>query len=202
MPDFGQQIRPVVAQIMAANAPVPADEGPYPSRDMVKQGRELMGAGEHGLGCVACHTFNGSTVTVLDPARGPEITGMSSRLRREWFYRWVREPNRIQPGTAMPTLFFGKPEHEVGPVIDALWAYISLGKAMQPPPGTDARPSNVLLPDDEPMVMRCVLHGGGKDGKYGRIIRGIAVGFPNMTSYILMRRRRNCVMRGRAGLWI
>ena len=143
-----------------------------------------MGAGEHGLGCVACHTFNGSTVTVLDPARGPEITGMSTRLRREWFYRWVREPNRIQRGTAMPTLFFGKPEHEVGPVFDALWAYVSLGKAMQPPPGTDARPSNVLLPDDEPMVIRCVLHGGGKDGKYGRIIRSIAVGFPNLTCYV------------------
>jgi hypothetical protein len=109
---------------------------------------------------------------------------MSARLRRDWFYRWVREPNRIQQGTAMPTLFFGKPEHEVGPVIDSLWAYVSLGRAMQPPPGSDAHPSNVLLPDDEPMVMRCVLHGGGKDGKYGRIIRSIAVGFPNLTSYV------------------
>jgi mono/diheme cytochrome c family protein len=183
MPDFGPQIRPLVNQIIAASAPKIEDEGPFPSREMVKQGRELMGAGERGLGCVACHTFNGSTVTVLDPARGPEITGMSTRLRREWFYRWVREPNRIQQGTAMPTLFFGKPEPEIGPVIDALWAYISLGRAMQPPPGTDARPSNVLLPDDEPMVMRCVLHGGGKDGKYGRIIRSIVVGFPNLTSY-------------------
>src|SRR5258706_13085652 len=84
----------------------------------------------------------------------------------------------------MPTLFFGKPEHEAGPVIDAIWAYVSLGTAMQPPPGTEARPSNVLMPDEEPMVMRCVLHGGGKDGKYGRIIRAIAVGFPNMTSYV------------------
>ncbi|HEV8377971.1 MAG TPA: hypothetical protein VGP99_03900, partial [Tepidisphaeraceae bacterium] len=184
MPDFGSQVRPLVSQIIAAAAPKIEDEGPFPSRDLVKQGRELMGAGERGLGCVACHTFNGSTVTVLDPARGPEITGMSTRLRREWFYRWVREPNRIQPGTAMPTLFFGKPEHEITPVIDALWAYISLGRAMQPPPGTDARPSNVLLPDEEPMVMRCVLHGGGKDGKYGRIIRSIAVGFPNLTSYV------------------
>jgi mono/diheme cytochrome c family protein len=184
MPDFGSPIRPLLSQIVAASAPKNEDEGPYPSRELVKQGRELMGAGEHGLGCVACHTFNGSSVTVLDPARGPEITGMSSRLRREWFYRWVREPNRIQPGTAMPTLFFGKPEHEVGPVIDALWAYISLGRAMQPPPGTDARPSNVLLPDDEPMVTRCVLHGGGKDGKFGRIVRSITVGFPNLTSYV------------------
>jgi mono/diheme cytochrome c family protein len=184
MPDFGSSIRPLVGQIVAASAPKNEDEGPFPSREMVKQGRELMGAGAQGLGCVACHTFNGSTVTVLDPARGPEITGMSSRLRRDWFYRWVREPNRIQQGTAMPTLFFGKPEHEVGPVIDALWAYVSLGRAMQPPPGTDARPSNVLLPDDEPMVNRCVLHGGGKDGKFGRIIRSITVGFPNLTSYV------------------
>ena len=184
MPDFGPQIRPMVSQIIAASAPKTEDEGPFPSRDLVRQGRELMGAGEHGLGCVACHTFNGSTVTVLDPARGPEITGMSSRLRRDWFYRWVREPNRIQQGTAMPTLFFGKPEHEITPVLDALWAYISLGRAMQPPPGTDARPSNVLLPDDEPLVMRCVLHGGGKDGKFNRIVRSIAVGFPNLTSYV------------------
>jgi hypothetical protein len=109
---------------------------------------------------------------------------MSARLRRDWFYRWVREPNRIHPGTAMPTLFFGKPESEITPVIDSLWAYVTLGRAMQPPPGTDARPSNVLLPDEEPMLMRCVLHGGGKDGKHGRIIRAIAVGFPNLTSYV------------------
>jgi mono/diheme cytochrome c family protein len=184
MPDFGPQVRPVVSQIVAAQAPKSEDEGPFPSRDLVRQGRELMGAGERGLGCVACHTFNGSTVSVLDPARGPEITGMSSRLRRDWFYRWVRDPNRIQQGTAMPTLFFGKPEHEIAPVLDALWAYISLGRAMQPPPGTDARPSNVLLPDDAPLVTRCVLHGGGKEGKFNRIVRSIAVGFPNLTSYV------------------
>ncbi|HEV8604821.1 MAG TPA: hypothetical protein VGQ99_05615 [Tepidisphaeraceae bacterium] len=184
MPDFGPQIRPLVNQIVAAAAPKAEDEGPFPSRDLIKQGRNMMGAGERGLGCVACHTFNGSTVTVLDPARGPEITGMSARLRRDWFYRWVREPNRIQQGTAMPTLFFGKPEHEITPVIDSLWAYISLGRAMQPPPGTDARPTNVLLPDDEPMLIRCVLHGGGKENKFGRIVRSIAVGFPNMTSYV------------------
>jgi len=55
---------------------------------------------------------------------------------------------------------------------------------MQPPPGTDAHPTNVLLPDDEPMIVRSVLHGGGKDGKFGRIIRSIAVGFPNLTSYV------------------
>jgi len=96
----------------------------------------------------------------------------------------VPQPTRIQPGTAMPPLFFGNPEHAITPPIDALWAYISLGRAMQPPPGTDARPSNVLLPDDVPMIVRCVLHGGGKDGKYGRIIRSIAVGFPNLTSYV------------------
>jgi mono/diheme cytochrome c family protein len=184
MPDFGPQVRPMVNQIIAASAPIKEDEGPFPSRELIKNGRELMGAGERGLGCVACHTFNGSTVTVLDPARGPEITGMSSRLRREWFYRWVREPNRIHPGTAMPTLFFGKPENEISPVIDSLWAYVTLGRAMQPPPGTDARPSNVLLPDEEPMLMRCVLHGGGKDGKHGRLTRAIAVGFPNLTSYV------------------
>jgi len=29
-----------------------------------------------------------------------------------------------------------------------------------------------------------VLHGGGKDGKFGRIIRSITVGFPNLTSYV------------------
>jgi len=29
-----------------------------------------------------------------------------------------------------------------------------------------------------------VLHGGGKDGKFGRIVRSIAVGFPNLTSYV------------------
>src|SRR5258705_9395270 len=84
----------------------------------------------------------------------------------------------------MPTLFFGKPEHEITPVIDSLWAYVSLGKAMQPPPGTDARPTNVLLPDDEPMLIRCVLHGGGQNNQHSRIIRAIAVGFPNLTSYV------------------
>ena len=73
MSDFTHPIVP--GQIIAASAVGKETEtdAPLPSNDLVKQGRNMMGAGERGLGCVACHTFNGSTVSVLDPARGPEI---------------------------------------------------------------------------------------------------------------------------------
>jgi hypothetical protein len=54
---------------------------------------------------------------------------------------------------------------------------------MLPPPGVDAKPNDVLIPDDRPLVMRCLLQGGGKDNQHPRIVRAIAVGFPSLTHY-------------------
>lgn len=182
MPDFGPAAARLPAQLAAASGAAPID-GPAMTRDQVNLGRNLMGTEQSGLGCVACHSYNGSTVTVLEPARGPELTGIAQRVRPDWFTRWLRDPNRIHPGTAMPTFFMGKSDAESRPQIDALWAYASMGRSMLPPPGVDAKPNDVLIPNDRPIVMRCLLHGGGKDNHHPRIVRAIAVGFPSLTHY-------------------
>ena len=64
-------------------------------------------------GCIGCHQYKESMVTVPPESRGPEFTTMADRIRPDWFHRWVRDPQRIQPNTAMPNFFSGKPEVHV-----------------------------------------------------------------------------------------
>jgi mono/diheme cytochrome c family protein len=63
-------------------------------------GRLLVG--KSALACVSCHDPAGKANT---GARGPDLAGMSKRVRYEWYRRWLEQPQRISPGTRMPTVF-------------------------------------------------------------------------------------------------
>jgi hypothetical protein len=58
-----------------------------------------------GFGCTSCHQI-GSVIPVKAPpnARGPTLSLLSQRIRREWFDRWVRNPARIVPRMEMPSV--------------------------------------------------------------------------------------------------
>jgi mono/diheme cytochrome c family protein len=65
-------------------------------------GRFLVG--KSALACVSCHDFAGKANT---GARGPDLSEMSKRVRYDWYRRWLEQPQRISPGTRMPTVFTG-----------------------------------------------------------------------------------------------
>lgn len=49
--------------------------------------------------CVACHAVDGAGGNV-----GPALNGVASRFDRATLERWLRDPQSVKPGTAMPNL--------------------------------------------------------------------------------------------------
>ena len=56
-----------------------------------------------GLACTSCHQV-GSVLPAKAPlnARGPNLSMLEKRIRREWFDRWCDNPARIVPRMEMP----------------------------------------------------------------------------------------------------
>lgn len=66
------------------------------SPDQVEHGRELF-YGKYA--CQSCH--------MVDPAKdkgyiGPPLTEVGSRLNAEWIYLWLKNPQKLRPGTIEP----------------------------------------------------------------------------------------------------
>lgn len=58
-----------------------------------------------GFGCTSCHQV-GNVLPAKAPlnARGPDLSLLGRRIRREWFDRFVRNPSRIVPRMEMPSV--------------------------------------------------------------------------------------------------
>ncbi len=74
---------------------------PAPDPDKVKAGETLLGE-NGGFNCIQCHTLADRAATAVFEAPGPNLALAPSRLRKEYFYRWVLAPTRIDPETKMP----------------------------------------------------------------------------------------------------
>lgn len=128
--------------------------------------------GSSGLGCIACHEFNGQKAgeaSALDIARAPE------RLRKNWFHLYLREPSRFHPTVIMPAYWPGgrsaAPQFlggDAGRQIEAIWTYLSDGTRARKPAGL-SRQSDELRVADVPEICR----GQGPVG-----YRSIGVGYP------------------------
>ncbi len=144
MPAFGEKADEILRALAEADGDVPGPDLPPPAdATLAAQGPTL--AGFAGYACVSCHVVKGKMIAEADPgAIGPEITTLAQRLRHDWFDRWLEDPARMHPGTAMPQVFpRGKPAKLAlldGDAIkqrDALWSYFLLGKdapSPKPPP--------------------------------------------------------------------
>ena len=80
----------------------PAEAAPKIALDMApakvkSEARNLVGAG--ALACIKCHTFSGKKA---EGVQGIDMTLMSKRLQRDWFQRYLMDPQQIRPGTRMP----------------------------------------------------------------------------------------------------
>ncbi|WP_153558387.1 family 16 glycoside hydrolase [Roseimaritima sediminicola] len=143
---------------------------PHSPTLIASQGRKLVG--DKGLACIKCHTFGGiglEGIGALDALHWPK------RLRRDWFHRYLRDPQRYRPGTRMPASFVdGKSALETvydgdpGLQIDAIWAYLNQ-EDPKPPRGL-VPGAIVLTPRDTPIIYRNFLTQLSP--------RGIAVGYP------------------------
>ncbi|MCC7423379.1 MAG: c-type cytochrome [Planctomycetaceae bacterium] len=139
-------------------------------------GRLLVG--EKGLACVKCHNFNPHKATGIQAV---DLTTMTSRLREDWFLRYMINPQKYRPGTRMPsafpngvsiqpTIYGGKPNVQLSTV----WQYLTDGTRAAVPAGIIPDPIE-LIPEKDPIVYRNFIQGLSP--------RGIAVGFPEKVHY-------------------
>lgn len=158
-----------------ANLP-PFDESLAKAKSI---GRQLVG--DKGLSCVKCHPFNEHAATGVQAIN---LNNMNRRLREDWFYRYLADPQVYRRGTRMPAAWpFGMAT--IKDVLDgsppkqmqAVWAYLSDGGSAAIPAGI-VREAIVLTPDKEPILYRNFLQGPKVDGGNLTAPRGFAVGYP------------------------
>ncbi len=133
---------------------------PADDKQLAEAGRQLVGA--NGFGCTKCHDMLG---TVSGGTRGPDLSLVAERVNHSWFDRWMTDPQRIQPGTRMPTVFLGgaSPYKDVlggDPAKQrlAIWHYLMNSKSLPPPEGMEvARPTQVVTSTEPYQTLRTFL---------------------------------------------
>lgn len=131
-------------------------------------GYEMIGI--NGLGCIACHEFNGQKsgdIAALD------IAHVTDRLQKNWFTLFMQQPSRFHPTVIMPSYWPGgqttRPNilgGDSAQQIEALWAYLEDGTRAKKPMGL-SRQSNEVRVGDVTEICR---------GRSPAGYRGIAVG--------------------------
>jgi mono/diheme cytochrome c family protein len=179
MPQFGDANVGRLPEALAALEGAEPDESLHRvplSAAKIETGRHLVG--KNAFGCVSCHDIAG---VPNSGTRGPDLAGMNQRVRYEWYLRWLEQPQRIQPGTRMPSVFMdGKSlldkvlDGSADAQAEAMWAYLSLGNSLPLPSGLEPRKGLVLPVTNRPVLLRTFMPDAGS--------RAVAVGFPGGVS--------------------
>lgn len=179
MPRFhaGSLAKSFAAVDLKTAANMPALEEPIARAKSV--GRQLVG--DKGLSCVKCHPFNEHTATGIQAIN---LNDMNRRLREDWFYRYLADPQVYRRGTRMPaawpqgmSLLKDILDGNAPKQMQAVWHYLSDGSRAAIPAGI-VREAIVLTPDKEPILYRNFLEGPKSDGGRLNASRGFAVGYP------------------------
>ena len=103
-------------------------------------GRKLVSAST-GFACVTCHAIGPFATSTVFEAPGVNLAHASERLHRDYFIRWVRNPQSFDPTTKMP-LYFDEEGNSAladyfggnGPnTLHALWEYLRTAPNIHPP---------------------------------------------------------------------
>ena len=172
MPQFGEENVGHLVKLFESTAEIP-EMDPLEFEDQKKMRLEGMKlAGNKGLNCVACHTYQ---YKKADTMPAVDLTEMAERLKKEWFHRYMLNPQKFSPNTVMPSFWpggkairsdiKGSPEENV----EALWQYLIDGRQARQPSGVVREPLEIVVKDEAKMLRRAY-PGIGK--------RGIGVGYP------------------------
>lgn len=174
MPQFGgDNVGHLLAAFRAVDLKTEATipEPSLPESKLKAVGRQLVG--EKGLSCIKCHTFGPYKATGIQSI---DLQRMSRRLREDWFFRYMLNPQVYRPGTRMPAPWpFG--QATIRDVLDgnveqqmlAVWLYLTDGDKAGVPEGLTSG-SIILAADTEPRIYRNFIEGVSP--------RGIAVAYP------------------------
>tara|TARA_R110002073_G_scaffold60209_8_gene151208 strand:- start:2762 stop:6358 length:3597 start_codon:yes stop_codon:yes gene_type:complete len=118
-------------------------------------GRQCVG--NRGLACIKCHSYNGAKGGGIGAI---DMLKMTTRLRPEWFHRYLLDPPLYRPGTRMPKsfvdgespladLYGGNPDKQ----IDAIWKYLLKGDKAKEPEGL-TQGAILLAANAKPLIYR------------------------------------------------
>ena len=90
--------------------------------------------------CFSCHVRGGKNPEGSSEGWAPDLAMARQRLNPQWIVKWIHDPQKIQPGTKMPSFYPGGPDNILGGKddiqIEALRDYLmTLGRAAGPGPG-------------------------------------------------------------------
>lgn len=176
MPRFGKEhIGHLPSALAALEGTSAAETGKPPADDpqLAEAGRQLVGA--KGFGCTKCHDLLGRA---SGGTRGPDLAQVAERIQYDWFERWMTDPQRIEPGTRMPTVFL-RGESPYPHILDgapdqqraAIWHYLAAAGDLGLPDGFDAIDSPKAPDDERVLVSRTFLPGLSP--------RSLAIRFPS-----------------------
>ncbi len=174
MPKFGEKnVGQLIDLFVHADEQTDVDDVPFaePEHRVIADARLMVG--DQALSCVKCHYFGKHKATGIQSL---DLTTMTTRLRRDWFHRYLLNPQAYRPGTRMPSawpnnrsvvpkILHGAPSQQ----IEAIWLYLSDGTKAKLPSGLIAKAIE-LKPIDRPIIYRNFIDGLSA--------RGIAVGYP------------------------
>ncbi len=136
-----------------------------------------------GFGCTSCHQV-GSVLPANAPAnaRGPSLSMLDSRIRRAWFDRWVRNPQRIVPRMEMPSVQLavkGVLNDHLPSQLDAVWKALNQ-EGFEPPLPNPVRTLRLSgTTTEKPLVLTDVIELDKSFGRDKPLVRPFAVGFSN-----------------------
>lgn len=87
-------IRSIAQYLLKNSGAVELDKPPVPGDAL--RGEKLV----KDLGCLGCHNAAG----MKGDGRAPDLTGLGSKVGKDWLYTWVKNPKHISPNTRMPNL--------------------------------------------------------------------------------------------------
>jgi mono/diheme cytochrome c family protein len=142
-----------------------------PMNRVKTEARKMCGGSS--LGCVKCHTFAGHKA---EGVQGIDMLLMPRRLQHDWFYRYLLDPQKLRPGTRMPTAWTNGMtvlpdvlDGSTAQQIESIWVYLQDGEKAPLPAGLNMH-TIPLVPDKEAIIYRNFIEGSGT--------RAIGVGYP------------------------
>jgi len=84
---------------------------PAKQKAFLKAGKKLMSA--EYFDCWSCHQKGERKPEGPMEGWAPDLEISSQRLRRDWIVQWLRDPQKLMPGTKMPTYFEGSDSHHI-----------------------------------------------------------------------------------------
>ncbi len=79
---------------------------------LVEAGRKL--ASKDYFDCFSCHVQGAKLPEGPPEGWAPDLSLARRRLRPEWIVKWLHDPQKIQPGTKMPSFYPGGPDDILG----------------------------------------------------------------------------------------